>query len=74
MSMLGGLAGGGDSASYSPQKAPHPPKRSDNSVDRKAMQQIQKQAAKDSYATALLGGSAPTPTSSYSAKLFSGGM
>lgn len=72
MSMLGGL-GGGDAADFMPSKAPKVPKRADENIDRKVMNSYRKLASKDSYAQSILGGSAPSPSKSYSAQLFGGG-
>jgi hypothetical protein len=69
MSMFGGL--GGDSGkSVEPEKAPKVPKRHDEKLDNKVMDYYKRLKEKDAYSTTLLGGSAATPTKSYTATLF----
>ena len=73
MSMLGGLGGGSDASNFKPDEAPKPPERDDKNIDKKTMKYYRKLQRRDSYAKAMLGGSAAAPTKSYTAQLFGTG-
>ena len=69
--MLSGMLGGSDSESFQPSKAPKMPKRNDENIDNRVMQNLRGLTKKNSYTQSIIGGSAEAPSRSYSAQLFS---